>query len=43
MMGEIVGKAAALCVREKTNPRGIYESHLGKLKALMAKPGSFRA
>lgn len=42
MMGEIVGKAAALCVREETNPRGVYEAHLDKLKELMGKPGSFR-
>jgi hypothetical protein len=43
MMGEIVGKAAALCVKEKTTPRGVYEAHLDKLKELIAKPGSFRA
>jgi hypothetical protein len=42
MMGEIVGKAAALCVREQTTPRGVYEKHLEKLKASMNRPGAFR-
>ncbi|MEP4077259.1 FAD-dependent oxidoreductase [Haloferula sp.] len=42
MMGEIVGKAAALCKREKTTPRGVYETHLSKLQELMKQPGSTR-
>ncbi len=42
MMGEIVGKAAAICVSEKTTPRGVYEKHLDKLKASMNRPGDFR-
>jgi hypothetical protein len=42
MMGEIVGKAAAICVQEQTTPRGVYERHLEKLKASMNRPGSFR-
>ncbi len=42
MMGEIVGKAAAICIREKTDPRGVHKSHLAKLKELMGRPGSFR-
>ena len=28
MMGEIVGKAAWICVRHRTTPRGVYERHL---------------
>jgi hypothetical protein len=28
MMGEIVGKAAWICVRHQTSPRGVYEQHL---------------
>jgi hypothetical protein len=36
-MGEIVGMAASLCVKENTSPRGVYEKHLGELKALMEK------
>ncbi|MES2997549.1 MAG: FAD-dependent oxidoreductase [Verrucomicrobiota bacterium] len=40
MMGEVVGKAAAICIREKTTPRGVYQKHLGALKELMKKPGA---
>lgn len=43
MMGEIVGKAAAICVKEKTTPRGVYQNHLGMLKELMGQPGSKRS
>jgi hypothetical protein len=35
MMGEVVGKAAAICVRHKTTPRGVYENHLDELRILM--------
>ncbi len=42
MMGEIVGKAAALCSQYNTTPRGIYENHLDKLKEMMKQPGSKR-
>lgn len=42
MMGEIVGKAASICVRQATTPRGVYEKHLPLLKELMANPGSLR-
>lgn len=42
MMGEIVGKAAAVCVREKTTPRGVYEKHFAKLQELMKQSGSMR-
>ncbi len=42
MMGEVVGKAAALCIREKTSPRGVYKDHLDKLHTLMRKPGAER-
>ncbi len=42
MMGEIVGKAAWLCVRYGTSPRGVYEQHLPLLKELMAQPGALR-
>jgi len=43
MMGEIVGKAAAICVRESTTPRGVYERHLTALHDLMRLPGEFRS
>ncbi|WP_316843810.1 FAD-dependent oxidoreductase [Pedobacter psychrodurus] len=42
MMGEIVGKAAAVCIKHKTTPRGVYEMHFGELKKLMEQPGSTR-
>jgi len=34
MMGELVGMAASLCKKYDTNPRGVYENHLGRLKQL---------
>ena len=42
MMGEIVGKAASLCVQFKVTPREVYDRHLGNLKRLMRKPGKMR-
>jgi hypothetical protein len=42
MMGEIVGKAAWICVRHRTTPRGVYEKHLDLLKELMRQPGAMR-
>jgi hypothetical protein len=43
MMGEVVGKAAALCVEHGTTPRGVYEKHLANLQAMIEQPGSFRS
>ena len=42
MMGEIVGKAASICVSQNTSPRGVYQDHLDALKGLMAQPGATR-
>jgi hypothetical protein len=42
MMGEIVGKAASICVKQNVPPRGVYESHLSLLLELMKQPGSAR-
>jgi len=42
MMGEIVGKAASICISQKTTPRGVYENHLARLKELMNQPGITR-
>ncbi|MDP4625553.1 MAG: FAD-dependent oxidoreductase [Akkermansiaceae bacterium] len=42
MMGEIVGKAAAICVKENTSPRGVYQDHFPKMKELMKQPGTTR-
>ncbi len=37
MMGEVVGMAASVCRRRSCDPRGVYASHFGDLKALMEK------
>ena len=42
MMGEIVGKAAWICISQSTSPRGVYENHLPLLKDLMHQPGAVR-
>jgi hypothetical protein len=42
MMGEVVGKAAWICVRHDTTPRGVYERHLPLLKELLSQPGALR-
>ncbi len=42
MMGEVVGKAAYLCVRHETTPRGVYEQYLDNLIKLMQEPGAKR-
>jgi len=42
MMGEIVGKAAVICIDEHTTPRGVYENYLPVLKEMMSRPGSLR-
>jgi hypothetical protein len=42
MMGEIVGKAASICIKKEAKPREIYVNHLRDLHDLMKKPGSYR-
>jgi len=42
MMGEIVGKAAAVCIQKGTTPRAVYENQLPLLKELMSQPGTTR-
>ncbi len=37
MMGEVVGIAASIASKHKTNPRGVYQNHLDELIALMNK------
>ncbi|MDD2599275.1 MAG: FAD-dependent oxidoreductase [Kiritimatiellae bacterium] len=37
MMGEVVGMAATLCLKNNCEPRAIYTSHLDELKELMRK------
>ena len=42
MMGEVVGKAAAICVRRQIEPRDVYEQHLEELFELLRLPGQAR-
>ena len=42
MMGEVVGKAAWLCVRHHTTPRGVYVERLNDLQDLLRQPGAAR-
>ena len=35
MMGEVVGMAASVGIRNETTPRGVYQDHLEELKELM--------
>jgi len=35
MMGEVVGMAASICIRQGTDPRGVYKNYLDDLKKLM--------
>jgi hypothetical protein len=43
MMGEVVGKAASVCIKNNVSPREVYSKHLTKLQALLSKPGSYRS
>jgi hypothetical protein len=42
MMGEVVGKAAALCVRHQCRPGEVFPAHWDELKELMNLPGTAR-
>lgn len=37
MMGEVIGMAAAICKKEKTSPRGVFNHHFPQLVKLMEK------
>jgi hypothetical protein len=37
MMGQIIGTAAAMCVKHQTNPRGLYQSHIASLQQQLLK------
>ena len=39
MMGEVVGKAASICVERQTTPRGVYQDYLPELLGLLELPG----
>jgi hypothetical protein len=42
MMGEVVGKAAYVCVTRDCSPREVYDRYLEELKDLMRQPGAAR-
>ena len=42
MMGEVVGKAASICVLKNCGPRGVYESHWHEMDRLLRLPGKAR-
>lgn len=42
MMGEVVGKAASLCIKHDTDPRGVYESHWPEMDTLLKLEGKMR-
>ncbi|HYG74369.1 MAG TPA: FAD-dependent oxidoreductase [Planctomycetota bacterium] len=42
MMGEVVGKAASICIKNSCTPRDVYAKHLEELKELMRLPGMAR-
>jgi hypothetical protein len=42
MMGEVVGRAASVCVQRDCTPRMVYEKHWSDLDALLKLPGKAR-
>jgi hypothetical protein len=42
MIGEVVGKAASICVKNQCTPRAVYERYFGELKELLALHGAAR-
>ncbi len=42
MMGEVVGKAASICVSKNCGPRAVYESHWSEMDTLLKLPGKAR-
>ena len=42
MIGEVVGKAASICVKNQCTPRAVYERYFGELKELLALRGAAR-
>ncbi|MCX8155853.1 MAG: FAD-dependent oxidoreductase [Verrucomicrobiae bacterium] len=42
MMGEVVGKAASICLKHDCTPRDVYERYLTELKTLCHLPGATR-
>ena len=42
MIGEVVGKAASICLKHSCSPRDVYANYLEELKELMRLPGAAR-
>lgn len=42
MMGEVVGRAASVCVLHDCSPREVYEDHWGEMEKLLTLPGKAR-
>ncbi len=42
MIGEVVGKAASLCLRNQCTPRAVYDRYFGELQTLLRLPGKAR-
>jgi hypothetical protein len=42
MIGEVVGKAASICIKNGATPREVYERYFGELKELLALRGAAR-
>lgn len=42
MMGEVVGKAAFVAIKNETNPRGVYEKYWDELAELLRQPHLMR-
>ncbi len=40
MMGEVVGKAASICVKNNASPKQVYEKYLPELISLLKEPGA---
>ncbi len=42
MIGEVVGKAASICLKRDTSPREVYERYFPELQELLRLPGAAR-
>jgi hypothetical protein len=42
MIGEVVGKAASICIRNHATPREVYERYFPELEVLLRLPGAAR-
>ncbi len=42
MMGEVVGRAASICIQKECDPRDVYEKYWSEMDTLMKLPGKAR-